>query len=231
MRILAVDTATKSCSVAIADENALVAEATILSGETHSMHLMDMIDQVFRMADVHLKDLDGVAVTKGPGSFTGLRIGVSTVKGIAAASGKPLVGVSTLHALASQAGNCSHLICPIMDARKNEDYFSQYRFQNGVLKKDAESRAAPIESAIEGIREPCLFIGDGAVFYRGTILDTLGDIAGFAPAYQHTIRASTVAHLGMMRLTREETDDMETFVPYYIRKSDAELKLDKPRRP
>ena len=200
----------------------------MLRSETHSVHLIQMIDGVLEMAGVRLDTLDGFAVTRGPGSFTGLRIGISTVKGLVETTGKPLVGVSTLHTLAGQAADDSRLICPIIDARKSEVYFSRYRYRQSRLEQVVDMKVAPVEKAIEGIDEPCLFVGDGARLYRDAILGTLGGNAHFAPASQQTLRASTVAFLSMEKFIRQETDRVDTFVPYYIRKSDAELNFSRP---
>jgi tRNA threonylcarbamoyladenosine biosynthesis protein TsaB len=227
MRILALDTATQSCSVAVVDQHRLMAEATTLRSETHSVHLMQMIHGVLQMAGVGLDAVDGFAVTRGPGSFTGLRIGISTVKGLVETTGKPLVGVSTLRTLAGQGADDSRLICPIIDARKSEVYFSRYRYREGLLEQVVDMQAASIEKAIERIDEPCLFVGDGAMLHRGLIMDGVGRYAHFAPVCQQTLRASTVAFLSMEKFIRQETDNVETFVPYYIRKSDAELNFTK----
>ncbi len=225
MRILAIDTATKSCSVAIASETSLLAETTVVSDQTHSKHLMTSIDQVLRMAQLQIDELDGFSVTKGPGSFTGLRIGISVIKGLVAASGKPLLGVSTLDVLARQAGTALALICSVIDARKDEVYFSRYRLRDEILYNEFAAQALPIEKAVQDIVEPCMFIGDGALSYRNTISDKLGKAAHFAPVYLHTIRASTVASLSMERFLTGESDGIETFVPSYIRRSDAELSV------
>ncbi|MBW1695969.1 MAG: tRNA (adenosine(37)-N6)-threonylcarbamoyltransferase complex dimerization subunit type 1 TsaB [Deltaproteobacteria bacterium] len=230
MQILAVDTATKSCSVAIASEESLIAEATIVSSQTHSRHLMTLIDRVLQMAQLQIQDLDGFAVTKGPGSFTGLRIGIGVIKGLAAATDKPLLGVPTLDVLARQTGVVHSLIIPVIDARRQEVYFSRYRYHNGSLENETAVRALPIEKAIEGIEESCVFIGDGALLYREEISKRLGDVARFAPSYQHTIRGSTVALMGIERLLKGEVDCAETFVPYYVRKSDAEISSDNKKK-
>jgi len=225
MRILALDTATKSCSVAVVDTDRLLAEATMLRTETHSIHLMDMIDRVLQMSGVGLDAVDGFAVTRGPGSFTGLRIGISTLKGLVAATGKPMKGISTLRALAGQVVHESQLICPIIDARKSEVYFSRYRCADGELKRESEAQVVSIEKALTGIEEPCLFVGDGAALYSQKIMEAMGRNALFVPAYQQILRASTIAFLSMGYFLRRETDDIKTFVPLYIRKSDAELNL------
>jgi tRNA threonylcarbamoyladenosine biosynthesis protein TsaB len=225
MRILAVDTATTSCSVAIVDKTSLLSEFTIDREETHSKHLMDMIKAVLRMAGLNFSDLDGFAVTRGPGSFTGLRIGLSTIKGLAVASEKPVVGVSSLEALAFQVSYSRDLICPILDARKGEVYFSRYKFLNGHLKKQTKERVASPDKAIDDLNESCLFVGNGALLYKEMILEKMGGLASIAPMIQNTIRASTMAYLSMANFEKNDTDDIEKIMPYYIRKSDAELNL------
>ncbi|MBN1931991.1 MAG: tRNA (adenosine(37)-N6)-threonylcarbamoyltransferase complex dimerization subunit type 1 TsaB [Desulfobacterales bacterium] len=224
MKILAVDTATESCSVAIVNDGFPVAELTIVSSRMQSKHLMEMIRTVVNMSALSVSDLDGFAVTQGPGSFTGLRIGISTIKGLAAASGKPLVGISSLEALAAQVSKCSnHLICPFLDARKKEVYFSLYRFESGVLKRQIAEQVLPPNRAFDAIAEPCLFIGNGVRLYQKMISDKLGKAAYFASPHQNTIRAATIAYLSMEKFKKNDTDDISRFIPHYIRKSDAEL--------
>lgn len=225
MKILAVDTATKSCSVAIIDRSALLAEKALVVNQTHSKHLMGMIDSVMKMAGLKISDLDGFAVTKGPGSFTGLRIGISAVKGLSAASGKPLVGVSTLDALAFPFSMSSYLICPLLDAYRGEVYVSLYRFKNGTLKEKSSEKALSPEKLIQDIKEECLFVGNGAISYKSIIKEKMGKTAHFSLSSQNEIRASTVANLSVNRFINNDTDDTANFVPHYIRKSDAEMSI------
>lgn len=225
MRILAVDTATTSCSVAIIDSASLLTEFTLNREETHSKHLMDMINTVIGMTGLVISDIDGFAVTRGPGSFTGLRIGISTIKGLAVASGRPIVGISSLEALAYQASFSPDLICPLLDARRGEVYFSRYRFINGHLKRQVKERVAQPETAVDDLNESCLFVGNGALLYKTKLLDKLGKFASFAPVTQNTIRASSVAFLSMSKFEGKDTDDVGKFQPHYIRKSDAEYNL------
>lgn len=225
MRILAVDTSTTSCSVAIVDKASLLSEFTIDREETHSKHLMDMIKATLRMSGIGFSDLDGFAVTRGPGSFTGLRIGISTIKGLAVASKKPIVGVSSLEALAFQVPCSHHLICPILDARKGEVYFSRYKFVNGHLRKLSKECVAPPDRALDGLNEYCVFVGNGALLHKEMILEKMGEFASFAPMIQNTIRASTMAYLSQAKFENNDTDDIEKILPCYIRKSDAELNL------
>jgi len=225
MKILAVDTATKSCSVAIVDKESLLTEMTVVNEQTHTKHLLDMIRLIVKHSGLNLSDLDGFAVTRGPGSFTGLRIGIGSVKGLAAAQGKPIAGVSSLDALARQVSFSPYLICALIDARRDEVYSSRYRFKDEKLKKEGKEQAVSPGDALDEINEPCIFVGSGAVLYRKAIKDKLGEYAYFAQEYENIIRASTVARLSMDRFENDDTEDAETFVPNYIRKSDAQLKL------
>jgi tRNA threonylcarbamoyladenosine biosynthesis protein TsaB len=227
MKILAVDTATKICSVAMIDDGSLLVELTTGRNETHSKHLLEIIITVIAMSGLEVSDVDGFAVTIGPGSFTGLRIGISTIKGLAFAGDKPVVGISSLDALAWQCAHSAYLICSILDARKAEVYFCRYRFKNGELKKEGIEQVATPPEAVLGIREPCIFVGNGAQMYQEIISAELGEFAYFAPLGQHTIRASSVAYLSMNRFSKNDTDDVASLVPFYIRKSDAELKVRK----
>lgn len=223
MHILSVDTATTSCSVAITRNQSLLAEVTNDTGQTHAKHLMGMIDMVINLSGLTMSDLDGFAVTRGPGSFTGLRIGVASIKGLATATRKPLVGVSTLDALALQAAGPSMLICPLLDARRGEVYYSRYRYANGMPAQLVEEKVASPIDAVRGLKEESLFVGEGAIVYRDLLVEALGGLARFAPVVQNTIRASTVAHLSLPAFEAGHTDDVANFAPVYIRKSDAEI--------
>jgi tRNA threonylcarbamoyladenosine biosynthesis protein TsaB len=229
MRILSVDTATTSCSVAITQDRSLLAEITNDTAQTHAKHLMGMIETALGLSGLTMPDLDGFAVTRGPGSFTGLRIGIATVKGLAAATGKPLVGVSTLAALALQAAGPSLVICPLLDARRGEVYFTRYRYEDGKLAQLIEEGVAPPGEAVAGLKEKSLFVGGGAMMYRDLLATSLGELARFAPAIQDTIRASTIARLSLPAFEDGPEDDIESLVPVYIRKSDAEIHRSKLR--
>ena len=223
MKILAVDTAAQSCSVAIVDKKSLLTETTVVGNQTHSKHLMKMISAAMDLCSLDISDLDGFAVTCGPGSFTGLRIGISSVKGLATASGRPVVGVSSLDVLAMQTAFSSYLVRPLLDARKGEVYCSSYRFENNILKKEGNEQVLSPDKAVCDINEPCMFVGDGIAVYRDAIVEKIGRFAHFASHYQSTIRASTVACLGMDRFETNDTDDVGLLMPHYIRKSDAQI--------
>ncbi len=223
MKILATDTAEKSCSVAVINGRNLLAEILVINQETHSRHLMSMMDTCLNMARLDISDIDAFAVAKGPGSFTGLRIGISVIKGLAAASGKPIIGISDLDALAHQCAVSELPICVMIDARKSEVYTCRYRFVNGQLSSQGEPCALSPENAISGIDMLHLFVGSGALLYREKICQTLGELAVFAPDDAHILRASTIARLGYERLLRGESEDSASFVPQYLRKADAKM--------
>ncbi len=225
MIILAVDTATTTCSVAIIDKKSVLAEVTLLREETHSKHLMDMIHTAIGFSGLKFSDVDGFAVVRGPGSFTGLRIGITTVKGLAAGLKKPLVGISSLEALAAQVSHWPYLICSLLDARRGEVYVSRYRLIEGRLKEAMGAQVCAPENAIRDINEACIFVGNGALLYRKMLSDMMGDAAFFASMPQNTIKASTIAFLSLNKFQNKDTDDVHRFIPHYIRKSDAELNL------
>jgi len=224
MNILAVDTATQSCSVAVVSEKSVIAEYTVNHKDTHSRFVLAMIDDLLKICHLTVKDLDGFAVTIGPGSFTGLRIGLSTVKGLALAVGKSVAGISSLEALAYAVSGREGLICPMLDARRQEVYTGRYRFRDMTLINEMPPQAVSPDIAVENIDEPCIFIGDGAMVYADLIRKNLGQLAVFPNLFQHTIRASAVGLIAVERFMADDTDDPDHLKPFYIRKSDAQKK-------
>lgn len=223
MKILAIDTATPSCSVALMDDDVLLAEFSFGGGRTHARHLVPMVQTVLEGAAVVLSDIDALAVTRGPGSFTGLRIGLATAKGLAQGLDRPIVGVSTLEALAHQVGPTPHLIVAMIDARRSQVYCARYLQGNGRWHRQCTPAAVSPSAAVSGINQPVVLVGSGAVLYRDLLSDGLKANARFPSATNHVIRASTVGVLAWERLERGEVDTTESLVPLYLRKSDAEL--------
>jgi tRNA threonylcarbamoyladenosine biosynthesis protein TsaB len=228
MKILAVDTATGTCSVAVCLDESLLAEINLFRRQTHSRHLMEMIDQVLAISGEKLSGIDVFAVTRGPGSFTGLRMGLSCVKGLAYALDKPVIGVSCLDVLAFQAGGWElddgpGTICTILDARKKEIYFSRYDRRNGKLEKNGDEIVVSPEALDGRVEGRCLFVGDGALLYKGLLKRLFKDSAVFVPPPQNYIRAHSVACLSLQRFSDSGADELAGLVPRYIRKSDAEL--------
>ena len=228
MKILAVDTSTQTGSVAVLEADTLLAELAVTSKETHGKRLMPAIDDTLKMAGLTIEDCEGFAVTIGPGSFTGLRIGICTVKGLGFATKKPVTGVSTLDALAYQFPLFPDTVCPVLDARKGQIYTALYACVGHMKwKREIEASAAEPRQWLKKIQRTCLFVGDGALIYRELIRENLGSLALFAPPYLNRVRASVVAYIGMQQILDDEIVDVGSLVPHYIRRSDAEIKREK----
>jgi tRNA threonylcarbamoyladenosine biosynthesis protein TsaB len=224
MKVLGIDTSTSCGSVGLVDEGRIIAEHLLNTPVTHSERLLAAIDLVLQEGGCSIKDLDGWAISLGPGSFTGLRIGVSTVKGLSYATGKPVAGVPTLDALASQVSFTPYLICPVLDARKKEVYASFYRYGQENLERQSPYQAIRPEHLIKTIEERTIFIGEGVRTYGSLLKTSLPSLASFASSSLNILHGSTVAALGLDLLRRGETLDLSTFTPIYIRPSEAEIK-------
>lgn len=207
------------------DDERIISEYLLDIPVTHSERLLGAIELVLREAHCAVEDLDGWAISLGPGSFTGLRIGVSTVKGLAFANRKPVTGVSTLDVLASQTSPTPFLICPILDARKGEVYTSFYRYgEENFLKRQSAYQAITPQDLIKKINEKTIFIGDGVKTYGDYLRDGLPSLAIFPPPSLNVPRGSVVAKLGLELLRKGECLDLTAFTPIYIRPSEAEVK-------
>ncbi len=228
MLMLAVDTSTEVCTVGLAENQRLLGEITLGHGQTHARFLMQAIDHLFALTGTTLNDVQAFVAGRGPGSFTGLRIGISTVKGLAMAGAKPLVGVSSLAVLAHQADGDRDLVCPMLDARRKEVYWSLYRREDDQLVPQVPERVGDVLSVIDTLDRPCTFIGNGALLYR-TKLEQAGRCNDhWPPPESHTVRAAVLARLGWQRLRRGESVPVESFSPVYLRKSDAEINRNHP---
>ncbi len=174
------------------------------------------------LAGTSLNEVDGVAVTRGPGSFTGLRIGLNSMKGLGRAINKPMVAISSLEALAAQVDPTPLTIFPLIDAFRKEIFMAGYRYEHNKLTQVVEEQVGDPGMVLSLVSDSAVFVGNGAVTYGPVLAEKLGDRAHFANSLQHTIRASTVARLAMTRLTSEGCD-AEMITPVYVRKCDAEI--------
>lgn len=231
MKILAVDSSGQVASAAIVTEDAVLAEYSVDFKKTHSQTLLPMIDEVLRMTETDGKDLDAIAIAEGPGSFTGLRIGAATVKGLASVWNKPIVPVPTVDGLAANFAGTDRLICPIMDARRGQVYTGLYEYVDNeqvTLKEQACRMLPEILSDIEEYSHgrEVIFLGDGVPVYRSEIDETLGVSHSFAPMHLLKQRAASVGFLAVRLLRMEKTTDALDFVPEYCRKSQAERELE-----
>jgi len=224
MKVLGIDTSTSCGSVGLIDDGKVISDYLLNIPATHSERLLGAIELVLREARCPIENLDGWAISLGPGSFTGLRIGVSTMKGLAFATGKPVAGVSTLDVLASQIPPTSHLICPILDARKKEVYTAFYRYgEENSLKRQSAYLAIRPEDLAKMIKEQTIFLGNGVRTYEEFLLNALPSLVIFPPAPLHLSHGSMVAKLGSELLEKGEYLDLPTFAPIYVRPSEAEI--------
>ena len=227
MYILGIETATMTGSVAIMTEDRLVAEYTLTTETTHAERLMSAIDHLLQAASLGIQEIDGIAVGLGPGSFTGLRIGVTTAKSLAYSIRKPIVAIASLDALAAQYLFTDLLICPMLDARKREVYTAFYRNLGARVERLSDYAVIAPERFLREITEPVLFLGDGVFPYRQSIEMTLGEYALFADAAHLLPRGSLIAKLGCDRLRAGDYDNCLALTPLYLRKSDAEIHWEK----
>ncbi len=222
--ILVLETATMCGSIAIVAEGQCLAEFSLQTQETHSRRLLAGVDWLFKETSLGWPDIDAVAVSLGPGSFTGLRIGLSTAKGLAMAGNKKLLGVGTLDGLAAQMFGARQLICPVLDARKKEVFCGLYRCnEQGVPQLQGDYLVLKPAELCERINEPVLFLGDGITAYGDLFADQLGDLVTMAPVAAYYPRAATVGLLAIDRWRNDEFLDPAAAEPIYIRPSEAEL--------
>jgi tRNA threonylcarbamoyladenosine biosynthesis protein TsaB len=225
MKVLGMDTSTSCGSVGLIEDEEVISEYLLNSPVTHSERLLGAIEFVLREARCPIEQVEGWVIALGPGSFTGLRIGVSTVKGLAFATGKPVAGISILDVLASQIAPTSHLICPILDARKKEVYTAFYRYGQGdSLLRQSDYQAIRPEDLVRKIKEQTIFLGDGVKTYGDYLLNCLPSSAIFPPAPFHVSHGSMVAKLGIELLRKGEHLNLSAFSPVYVRPSEAEMR-------
>lgn len=224
MKILGIDTTTMMGAVGIVDGDEPVAELRTNISVTHSERLMAHIDGLLKSARMTLTELDGFAVSIGPGSFTGLRIGMAAVKGLAYATGKPVAGVGSLEVIADNLPLCMSNVCPVLDARKKMVYAALYSGDGGRRTLMEPDVLAPDELAAR-IKEPTVFLGEGAYVYRELLQETLGDAAVFAPRAYGYPTGTAVAFRGLKEIESGNASDPSGMVPRYIRRSDAEEKI------
>jgi tRNA threonylcarbamoyladenosine biosynthesis protein TsaB len=221
-RLLLVDTSGSSCSVALSEGERLLGEYILSHGRVRSASLLSAADSLLRETGLDIASLDAIAVTTGPGSFTGLRVGLATVKGIALAAGKNVIPLSSLAVLALNLPHSQHPVCPMFDARKKEVYAALYETREGLCPVIPES-VSSAEDFLARIPGEAVFLGDGARTYRDTICSVMGRRARFAPASFDVPRPSSAIPLALGILNRGETIPPDLLLPSYIRLSEAEL--------
>lgn len=224
MKILAIDSSGLAASAAVTEDGILIAEYTVHYKKTHSQTLLPMIDEISRMIDLNLSTLDAIAVAGGPGSFTGLRIGSATAKGLGLALDKPLIPVPTLEAMAYNLYGAAGLVCPMMDARRSQVYTGIYRFRGAEFITVLAQRAEAVEETaaqLNEMGEPVILLGDGAAAYRDKLEGMLQVPWTIAPAHVNRQRAGAVAALAE-RYFAEGRIPAAEHRPEYLRLSQAE---------
>ena len=230
MLILGIETSTKTGSVAVLNEENLVAQYTLNIEITHSERLMATVDRMLEDSAIAITDIDGFAVSIGPGSFTGLRVGLSTVKGLAFVTKKPVAAVPTLRALAWNLSYAAYPVCPLLDARKNEVYAALYEFHDADLVQVMEEKAISLADLRKRITGKTLFTGEASRIYRKQIEETLGDRAWFAPVSACYPSAASVAEIGLGMIKNGETAEPDSLTPLYIRRPEAEVAWEKRKK-
>ena len=228
MKILSIDTSTTACTVGLVDGDDVVAERVDRSGQTHARHIMPMLADTLKQANMSLADVDGFGVITGPGTFTGLRIGISTAQGLASALSKPVAGITSLDALAAQAKTGLALICPMVDARRQEVYYGLYELQAQGFRQSGPHQVASPAALMAQIQTPCYFLGTGARLYRQLIADTLGSKASFSEMDEDRIGSAVIARLARAQFGNTKGQQLPVVSPVYIRRSDAEIAADRP---
>lgn len=237
MRVLAIDSSGLTATVAVVEETQTVAEYTINYKKTHSQTLLPMIDEVVKMTELDLGTINAIAVAGGPGSFTGLRIGSATAKGLGLALNKPLIHVPTVDGLAYNVFGCEDIICPIMDARRNQVYTGIYTFSKKAREKEGRNLVEPVFQVIKmqmavsieelaerlnRYRRPVVFLGDGVPVYENVLAEKLTVPYSFAPAYMNRQRAAVVGTLAIQYYKSGKFETAEEHRPDYLRVSQAE---------
>lgn len=226
MKILALDSSSESATVAVLDDNKLLSEMTFNYKKQHSVIMLPMIDECLKNTGLTIDNIDGFVASKGPGSFTGLRIGMSTVKGLAQGTKKPFITICSLDALANNLCFADGIICPIMDALRGNVYSNLYSFDNSSMSIVAkeEPQIISMDDLIEKLKAldtKIYFVGDATYKYREKLEENLDNIF-FAPSHLNVVKASSLGEIGIKHLENGESDNVLSACPIYLRLSQAE---------
>lgn len=230
MRILAMDTSSNVATVAVLDNGVIIGEYSCNKGKNHSQRLMPMIQTLLDAVGFKASDMDAFAASIGPGSFTGLRIGVTTVKAMAFAAQKPVVSVYTLDALAYNLPSAKALICPVIDARNSQVFTAVYRFASGKLERLTDYLGIHIEELsdiLDNMVGDVIFTGDACNMHKAFFAEKLGDRVSIAPPNAAHAKASSVAVIAGELLSEGKLESCYDMVPFYLRKSQAEREAEK----
>lgn len=226
MKIIAIDSSGLVASVAILENDTVIAEYTTNFKKTHSQTLLPMLDAIREMTELDMESVDAIAVAAGPGSFTGLRIGSATAKGLGLATGKPIIAVPTVDALSYNLWGERNIICPIMDARRNQVYTGYYSFdENGnhvVIKEQFAEEIDKVVQELNEIGRPVTFLGDGVPVYKDRICELIEVNVKFAPAHMAYQSAGALAVIAAQYYKEGKVETAAEHTPIYLRMSQAE---------
>ena len=223
MKILGVDSSFPDCSVALLENNKILSQHSGNRKSSFSDQLLPMVDEVLTSSNTSLDNVDGFAVTNGPGSFTGLRVGLSLVKGLVLVTEKPFAGVDTLEAIAALVPITDYQICSILDARKSEVYCALFCYKGNQFTRISENSALTPENLCRLISKPTIFIGSGLNTYRQLLNDTLGELFIETNVLEADSVAASATRLATQSITKKENLDLSSLKINYVRKSEAEL--------
>ncbi|NMB33295.1 MAG: tRNA (adenosine(37)-N6)-threonylcarbamoyltransferase complex dimerization subunit type 1 TsaB [Clostridium sp.] len=230
MKIMALDSSAMVATVAVMEDEKLLGEYTLNYKRNHSQTLMPMIEQILTDLELVPGDIDIFAASTGPGSFTGLRIGVTSIKAMAYALGKSVIGVPTLDAMAYNMPMNKHIVCPMLDARNNQVYTALYNWNEGTQDRCTEYMGVTVENLIDIIRDTgkkVIFIGDAVQLHKEFLKSRLGDYCMFAPGSLRLQRAASVACIAYQKALEGNLESSFEMLPFYLRKSQAEREYDK----
>ncbi|SES86477.1 tRNA threonylcarbamoyladenosine biosynthesis protein TsaB [Natronincola peptidivorans] len=233
MKLLALDTSSIVATAAVLNGEKLMGEYILNHKKTHSQKLMPMLEEILKSCELSPKDIDVFGVAVGPGSFTGLRIGLATIKAMAQALDKPMVGISTLEGLAFNLIYCEKPICPIIDAQRDLVYTGLYQWQNQQLTRIMAEEVIDIHQLMAVFKEKqekIVFVGDALEKFQGLIQEEMKDLAVFPPAIVTMPRASSIGELARRKAEKAEVSKPAEILPIYMRKSQAEKQWEEKMR-
>ena len=225
MKVLALETSGSNCSVALLDENKVIADFNCNTGTTHSQNLMPMVDNVLKFAETDLSDVDVLACSIGPGSFTGLRIGIASIKGMGISLNKKVIGVPSLLGLAYNIPHFCHVICSVLDAKNDNVYAAMYKYVDGIPTQIGDYISDSVDVLIDELKKQnskIFFVGDGAISYKDKFVEAFDDKSIFMPYYLNEQTAVSIAKAALDKATKNEYDDYNSIKPLYLKKSQAE---------
>ena len=229
MLVLSVDSSYSTATCALIKDDKILAEINLNDKKQHSVILMRLIDSILKEYEIDIIDIDAFIISRGPGSFTGLRIGMATLKGLAFASKKPLISVSTLDALAYNSISFQGIICPIMDALRDNIYTCLYKNENNNLTPLIKEQCLNINELVTILKEqtlPIIFVGDGVAKHKEFLQENIPN-SFFAPNHSNFPKASSVGELGIKKINDGVIENIDSINPIYLRKSQAEREYEK----